>query len=60
MSTEQEEHDYTVLEAALKLRCSPGTIRNWIKEGKIRARHPGRAYLIPWSEIERLRSNLTS
>ncbi len=41
-------------EAAERLGILPVTLSAWIKAGKIRAAHPGRAYKIPESEIARL------
>jgi excisionase family DNA binding protein len=55
-----EQKDYTVPEAAKELGYSDGTIKNWIKGGKIIARRPGRAFRIPHSEIERLKNTLYS
>ena len=41
-------------EAAERLGITPVTLSAWIKSGKIKVAHPGRAYKIPESEIERL------
>lgn len=37
---------YTIPEAAESLQVSTNTIRNWIKEGKLRSQRIGRPYLI--------------
>lgn len=44
-------------EAARELRVSPGTLRNWAAEGKVKAeRTPTGRRLFALSEIERLRT----
>lgn len=50
------EKMYTREEAAKLLGIIPTTLSVWIKSGKIKAAHPGRAYKIPESEIERVLS----
>lgn len=37
---------YTVAEAAAVCRVSVFTLRQWIKDGKIKATKPGKSYLI--------------
>lgn len=44
----------TVPEAAVELRVSPVTLRRWIAQGLIVAIKPGRNYLIPSAELDRL------
>src|SRR4051794_36883748 len=43
-----------VEEVAELLGVTPQTIRNWIREGKIRAQRFGRPHLIPVDEVARL------
>ena len=56
MREQQNRTDLTVTEAAKEFACSSGTVKNWIKSGRIKAYRPGRDYRIPWSEIERIKS----
>lgn len=44
----------TLKEAAAVLRVSESTLRAWIKSGKAKPLRPGRAYLFPPEEIERI------
>lgn len=48
---------YTVLEVAEALDRSPQTIRNYIKDGKIRAHRIGTVDIITQEEIERFNSS---
>ena len=41
-------------EAAAALGISPNNVLLWIRDGKIRATKPGRTYLIPRAEVERV------
>ena len=46
---------YTIQEVAQLLRFSEQTIREWARDGRIKAVRPGlRAYRIPVAEVERL------
>jgi excisionase family DNA binding protein len=58
-----EKRDYTVPQVAKEFSCSPGTVKNWIKKGRIKAYRlggeKGRDYRIPWAEVERIRSEWT-
>lgn len=45
---------YTVPEAAAELRVSTVTLRRWIAQGLVVATRPGKAYLIPSAEVDRL------
>ena len=56
MREPQNRKDLTVTEAAKELAHSTGTVRNWCRSGRIHAYRPGRDYRIPWSEIERIKS----
>jgi excisionase family DNA binding protein len=53
--------DYTVPEVAKEFSCSPGTVKNWIKIGRIKAYRlggeNGRDYRVPWAEVDRLKSD---
>jgi excisionase family DNA binding protein len=55
-----EKRDYTVPEAAKMMACSNGTVKNWIRQGKLKAYRlggpTGRHYRIPWAEVERIRA----
>jgi len=55
-----EKHDYTVSQVAKVFSCAPGTVKNWIKTGKVKAYRlggpQGRDYRVPWAEVDRLRS----
>ena len=44
----------TLPEAADQLRVQVRTLRGWIAQGELLAARPGKAYLIPRSEVERL------
>lgn len=50
----EPEAPYTVPEAAALLRISTTTLRNWIAQGVLVAIRPGRNWLIPRREVERL------
>lgn len=54
---ELTETFYTVQEAADLLKVHYQTVRNWIRNGEIRAVKIGRSYRIPKSQIE---SRMTS
>jgi excisionase family DNA binding protein len=43
---------YTIKETAVRLRVSTKTIRNWISQGKLRARRIGRPLLISEADIQ--------
>jgi len=45
---------FRVSEVADYTRQHPITIKKWIKAGKLKFIRPGRAYLIPASEVDRL------
>lgn len=59
----EKRKDYTVPEVAEIFACSPGTVKNWIKAGKIKAYRlggeAGRDYRIPWAEVDRLKGKWT-
>lgn len=42
---------YTVKQAALKLNIVPGTLREWIKAGKIQATKTGKTILISFETL---------
>jgi excisionase family DNA binding protein len=44
----------TVREAATALKVHEKTIIRWIREGRIRATRPGRAWRVPESEVAKL------
>lgn len=49
----------TTGQAAKRLNVTPGTVRNWIKQGTIKARRVGpKVYKIEEQEVERLLCNL--
>lgn len=58
-----DRRDYTVPQAAKVFSCSSGTVKNWIKAGRIKAYRLGgplgRDYRIPWAEVDRLKSEWT-
>lgn len=45
---------YTVSEFAEKLKCAPGTVRNMIKRGDLKAIQSGHTIRIPATELDRL------
>jgi excisionase family DNA binding protein len=49
---------YTVLEVAQKLDRSPQTIRNYIRDGKIKAHRIGTVDVIAEKELDRLIAQL--
>lgn len=49
-----QEPPLTVPEAAQALRVSTTTLRNWIAQGTVLSIRPGRCYLVPRSELNRL------
>lgn len=49
--TEEYEKMLTPQEVAQRLRVTPQTVRNWIREGKIKAVRVGRPWRIPESEL---------
>lgn len=61
MATAADKHDHTVPEIAVIFQCSPGTVTNWIKKGRLKAYRLGGTghYRIPWAEVERLRADWT-
>lgn len=50
------ENLLTVPEAAQMLRMSEHTIYIWLRSGKLKSVRPGRKWLIPKEEIDRLLS----
>jgi excisionase family DNA binding protein len=56
----EKRKDYTVSEAAEELGYAPRTIVNWIRNGKMLARKPGRDYRIPPEEVERIKNTFYS
>jgi excisionase family DNA binding protein len=58
-----EKYDYTVPQFAKLISCSSGTVKKWIKAGKIKAYRiggeTGRDYRIPWEEGERIKADWT-
>ena len=56
-----DKRDYTVPQVAKEFSCSAGTVKNWIKAGRVKAYRlggpAGRDYRIPWAEVERLKSD---
>ena len=50
------ENLLTVPEAAQMLRMSEHTIYLWLRSGKLKSVRPGRKWLIPKEEIDRLLS----
>jgi excisionase family DNA binding protein len=63
MTQPTEKHDFTVPQVAKAFSCSAGTVKNWIKQGRIKAYRLGgplgRDWRVPWAEVERLRSEWT-
>lgn len=49
----------TASQAAEELSASSQTIRNWIRADQLRAVRIGNRFLIPRSEVERMRGNLS-
>ena len=51
---------YTVPEVAKMMACSNGTVKNWIRQGKLKAYRlggpTGRDYRIPLAEVERIKA----
>ncbi len=45
---------FTVKEAGVIFKARPGTVRKWIRAGKVKTIKVGRPYLIPASEIDRI------
>jgi excisionase family DNA binding protein len=45
---------YRVEQVAALMGVTPQTIRNWIREGRLKARRIGRPHLIPLDEIAKL------
>jgi excisionase family DNA binding protein len=56
----EKRNDYTVPQVAKEFSCSSGTVKNWIKAGRIKAYRlggeTGRDYRIPWAEVDRIRN----
>ena len=48
----------TASQAADALSATSQTIRNWIRNDRLHAVRIGNRFLIPWSEVERLRGEL--
>ena len=48
----------TASQAADALSATSQTIRNWIRSERLHAVRIGNRFLIPWSEVERLRGEL--
>jgi excisionase family DNA binding protein len=48
----------TASQAAEALSATSQTIRNWIRSERLHAVRIGNRFLIPWSEVERLRGEL--
>lgn len=44
----------TVPEAASQLRVGVSTLRGWIAQGVVEVAKPGRSYLIPQREVDRM------
>ena len=55
------KRDHTVPEVAQVFQCSPATVTNWIKSGRLRAYRLGGTghWRIPWAEVDRLRADWT-
>lgn len=53
-TTPAEQLPLTVPEAAAELRVATATLRRWIAQGTVLAIRPGKAYLIPRQELDRL------
>ena len=53
-----EQNLITVSQAAEALSSSGQSIRNWIREGRLAAVRIGNRFLIPRSEVERLRGDV--
>lgn len=51
-SSSSHSEALTVIEAAQKLSCSPGTVRNLIKRGELRSVRIGRLVRVPVAAIE--------
>lgn len=61
MSTEiQGNKFYTVQETASLLRVTPQTVRNYIREGRLKGIRIGRPILIPEGDISKALEDLTS
>lgn len=59
----EKRSDYTVPQVAKEFSCCSGTVKNWIKKGKIKAYRlggeEGNDWRVPWAEVERIRSEWT-
>jgi excisionase family DNA binding protein len=42
---------YTVDEVAEQLKLKPGAVRKWIRDGKVKARRPGKSFLILGADL---------
>lgn len=52
---EDQNHGYLkIKEVAEKLRCSPGTVRNMVRDGRLSAYTPTKTWLFSAEEVERL------
>lgn len=51
---QKTERFYSTVEASRALGLTRWTLRNYIKDGKIKANRPGTDFRIPASEVERL------
>ena len=58
-----ERRDYTPSQVAKIMSCATGTVKNWIKQGKLKAYKlggpTGRDYRVPWAEVERIKNEWT-
>jgi len=43
-----------IREVAEKLRCSPGTVRNMVRDGRLTAHTPTKTWLISQEDVDRL------
>jgi excisionase family DNA binding protein len=55
-----DEELLTASQAAEALSASSQTIRNWIRAGQLRAVRIGNRFLIPHSEVERMRGSTSA
>lgn len=53
-ATRSLPENLTLPEAAAQLRVQVRTLRGWIAQGELLAARPGKHYLVPRSEVERL------
>jgi excisionase family DNA binding protein len=50
----------TVTQAAAALKSSGQSVRNWIRAGELRAVRIGNRFLVPRSEVERMRGEVSA